>query len=115
MKTIIAGSRDLRLYKFVIEAVNKAQFKITEVVSGGANGIDKLAIEYAIRNEINCTVWPAKWKVWGRQAGYRRNDFMAGYASQLIAIWDGKSKGTKMMIDLAKKKGLKVFVDEIQM
>ena len=43
-------------------------------------------------------------------AGYLRNKQMAEYADALIAFWDGESKGTKHMIDLAKKNGLKVRI-----
>lgn len=53
-------------------------------------------------------LYPADWKKYGSSAGYIRNDEMAKYADCLIAFWDGKSKGTKHMIDLAVKRKIKV-------
>lgn len=60
--------------------------------------------------------FPANWAAFGKRAGYIRNEQMAKYAVEdgscgmLIAFWDGKSRGTKHMIDLANKHGLKVHV-----
>ena len=52
----------------------------------------------------------AEWIKYGRAAGPRRNKQMAEYADALLAYWDGKSRGTKNMIELAKDKGLKIGV-----
>jgi len=115
MKTIIAGSRtitDLRLLEKVIE---ESSFNITEVVCGGARGVDDLGRKWAGNgNIIPVKMFPAKWDEYGKSAGYRRNVEMANYADALIAIWDGSSKGTKHMIDIAKKQGLKIFIHVIK-
>ena len=55
-------------------------------------------------------LFPADWKKYGKSAGYVRNSEMAEVAESLIAFWDGKSRGTKNMIDIAKNKGLKVRI-----
>ena len=111
MKTIIAGSRnitDLRLLKRVIK---NSGFKITEVVCGGARGVDDLGRKWAEnRNRIPVKMFPAKWDEFGKSAGYRRNVEMANYSEALIALWDGVSRGTKHMIDIAIKHDLKVYV-----
>lgn len=112
MKVIIAGSRNIEDYNLIILAVNKSQFVITEVVSGNARGVDKLGEYFAIKEGYKLTTFPANWGKWGKRAGYIRNAGMANYAEALIAVWDKKSKGTKMMIDIAEKKGLKVFIYE---
>ena len=57
-----------------------------------------------------CSSDLAEWKKWGRRAGYRRNVQMAQHADALIAIWDGKSPGTRHMIETANAHGLAVFV-----
>lgn len=113
MKTIIAGSRGIENYNTIAEAVNKSGFNITEVVSGTARGVDKLGEEWANKNGIPVKRFPAKWDMHGKRAGYLRNEEMAKYADALIAVWDGKSKGTKHMIDTAKNMGLKVFMYEL--
>jgi hypothetical protein len=109
-KTIIAGSRGITDYSLVEEAVKESNFCIQEVVSGTARGVDKLGEEYATKNCIPLSKFPADWNKHGKGAGYIRNSQMADYADSLIALWDGKSKGTKHMIDDSKKKGLNVFV-----
>ncbi len=117
MKVIIAGSRTIKDYTIVRKAIfvafwewEKEYEDITEVFSGCANGVDKLGEQWAVKNEKQLLLYPADWNKYGKKAGYLRNIKMAKYADALIAIWDGKSKGTKHMIDIAKKKGLKVYV-----
>lgn len=80
-----------------------------EIVSGTARGADRLGERFA--HEFGCKLkqFPADWSK-GRQAGMLRNIEMGNYADALVAFWDGKSRGTKFMIDYAKKKKLKVKV-----
>jgi len=116
MKTIIAGSRDIKEVDWELAvALYGCPFydQITEIVSGNCRGADKAGERFARIANIKLTVFPANWHTHGKKAGYIRNVAMANYADALIAIWDKKSKGTKHMIDIAKKKGLKVFVHEI--
>lgn len=110
MKVIIAGSRGILNYNFVIKAVGSSGFDITEVVSGTARGVDRLGERYARDNNIQLKKFPADWAGYGKGAGFIRNGQMAEYADALIALWDGKSKGTEQMINRAKHEGLKVHV-----
>lgn len=113
MKVIIAGSRGITDIRLVEKAIQSSEFNITEVVCGCARGVDTLGKDWAISNNIPVTYFPAKWDTYGKSAGYIRNSKMANYADALIAIWDGKSKGTKHMIDLANKNGLYVYIDKV--
>jgi hypothetical protein len=110
MKTIIAGSRSITCFEAVRNAIEVSGIPISEVVSGMACGVDSLGEEWARLRGIPIRRFPAKWDQLGKSAGYKRNTEMADYADALIACWDGTSKGTKHMIDLARSKGLKVFV-----
>ena len=110
MKTIIAGSRSIDSLDLIFQVVNESKFNITTVVSGGARGVDQLGEQWAKMNNIPIDIYPANWDKYGKSAGYKRNTIMAMNADALIAIWDGESKGTKHMIDLAEKYGLKTFV-----
>lgn len=110
MRVIIAGSRGIDDYATVSAAVTRSGFTITRVLSGMARGVDTIAIRYAAANGLPLDAFPAEWSQWGRAAGYRRNVRMAKNADALIAIWDGKSPGTRHMIDVAKANGLHVFV-----
>lgn len=114
VKVIIAGSRGVTDYDEVCRAIKESEFEITEVVSGGAIGVDKFGEKYAVRNDIPIKVFLADWEKKKAAAGIIRNAEMAKYAEALIAVWDGASPGTKNMIETAKKKGLKVFVWKTQ-
>jgi len=112
MKVIIAGGRDFKDYNRLKEVCNKILINQNniEIVSGTAGGADTLGERYAQDKGYEVKKFPAKWDEYGKKAGYLRNQEMGDYADGLIAFWDGKSKGTKHMIDIANKKGLKVRV-----
>jgi hypothetical protein len=111
VRTIIAGGRDNHSYYDVDDAVMASGFVITEVVSGYARGIDTAGEAWSIVNGLGfAKPFPADWDRYGNSAGYRRNAEMADYAEALVAVWDGKSKGTKSMIEIATQKDLEVFV-----
>lgn len=113
MKTIIAGSRTITDHLPVRKAIAQAQAKglvITEVVSGGARGTDTLGEQWAYYRGIPVKRFNADWDRYGRSAGYRRNEQMARYAEALVAVWDGTSPGTRHMIELARRLGLRVHV-----
>lgn len=111
MRVIIAGSRGLVDYELVSNTIDKVlkdnpELIMTEIVSGGARGVDTLAIQYARLHNIPYKVYPAEWHIHGKSAGYKRNEVMANNADALIAIWDGVSKGTRHMINIATNKNL---------
>ena len=60
--------------------------------------------------ETDNIVMNADWEKHGKSAGYKRNQEMANVSTHLIAFWDGKSRGTKHMIDIAKRDALKSHV-----
>ena len=113
MHIIIAGFRDFNDYavveKEVMNYIGKFIDKVEiEIISGGASGVDALGERFAKEHNLRLKVVPADWKTYGRSAGPRRNEQMARMAGTLIAFWDGKSRGTKNMIDTAKRLGLRV-------
>ena len=110
MKIIIAGTRTFTDYEFLKKAIQESGIQITQVISGGARGVDALGERYAKEMNIPCRIVSANWDQFGKAAGYIRNENMAKIAEGLIAIWDGESKGTRNMINIAKERSLKVFV-----
>lgn len=125
LRVIIAGGRDFDDFPFLRKKSNEILYDIDNkyddfeticIVSGNANGADRLGEQYAKACGYSLHCFPANWDVYGKSAGYRRNADMAMFAKKdnsigvLIAFWDGKSKGTKHMIDLANKHGLEVHV-----
>ena len=114
MRVIIAGGRDINDFDLVLDAVEDSGFDIDTVVSGGARGVDHMGEIFASEMNLKLNVYEADWERNGRAAGPIRNRKMAENADALIAIWDGKSRGTKNMIETAKKLGLLVYVKEVE-
>ena len=122
LRVIIAGSRDFSDYellkKSAIEIITKKTMlpDLTRIVSGGARGADTLGERFANEMGLEISRFIPDWDGLGKRAGYVRNAEMAKFAVEddnygvLIAFWDGKSRGTKHMIDLAKRYGLEVHV-----
>lgn len=114
-KVIVAGSRKLNVSSsFVarkIQAVlrNKDPKEI-EIVSGGARGADKLGEVIAKQSGYAIKQFIPEWDKFGKGAGYRRNEEMAKYADACIVFWDGTSRGSKHMMDLANAYNLPVRV-----
>ena len=113
-KVIVAGCRDFADYELLKE---KCDFYLQNqkpedivIVSDHASGADALGKHYAQERGYETEIYPADWKTNGRAAGPIRNAQMATVADALIAFWDGKSRGTKNMIDTATKRGLQVAV-----
>lgn len=114
MRIIVAGSRNFSNYSLLKK---KLDFYLSEknndeitIVSGTANGADKLGEKYANENSISIQRYPANWDLYGKSAGYKRNIQMADNADALVVFWDGKSKGTSHMINIAKQKNLKIRI-----
>ena len=86
------------------------------IISGTARGADQFGEQFAKEENYLLSRFPADWDKYGKSAGYRRNVEMAKFAIEdqnkglLIAFWDGKSSGTKWMIDIANQYGLDVEV-----
>ena len=117
MRVIIAGGRTITDSAYVKKAVSESGFNLTEIISGGAKGVDTLGEKYAKKAGIDLVTFHANWTGLGNKAGPIRNMKMAMYAASdlskkggLIAVWDGKSRGTGGMINIAKSLGLKVFI-----
>lgn len=109
MKVIIAGSRTITDYNIVKKAITDSKFTITEVVSGGAYGIDRLGERWAKENKIPIKVFLPDWTRFGKSAGYKRNVEMSNYGEALIIIIENNSKGSVHMYNIAKEKNMKIF------
>ena len=106
MKLAIIGSRTLSVE-------NMGQFvpaNTTEIVSGGARGIDRQAAVYAKENHIALTEFLPDYARYGKGATFRRNRQIAEYAETALIFWDGSSKGTQYMISLFERFGKKVTI-----
>ena len=130
IRIIVAGYREFNDYTFVKSKIHELLFRLIDeyegleksdirFISGTCRGVDKLGERYANEYGYKLSEFPANWKLYHNSAGYERNKQMADFAVQdgsigiLLAFTCDKSKGTKLMIDLAKKNGLEVNIVEI--
>lgn len=109
-KVIIAGSRNFNDYDMLKAFCDSIITEPCIVVSGNAQGADRLGEKYAQEKHYDVAMFLPQWSRHGKAAGPIRNELMADYADVLIAFWDGKSRGTVHMINAAKSKGLEVYV-----
>ncbi len=101
MKLAIVGSRSVAvddLGKYIPDGVS-------EIVSGGAKGIDTCAANYARAAGLKLTEFLPDYDSYGRGAPLRRNDQIAAYADEVLALWDGESHGTAYTIKKFEKLG----------
>ena len=114
-RVIIAGCRDFNDYEMLKEKCDHMLSKKKDthkviIVSGHAAGADALGERYAKERGFLLETYPAEWEKYGKSAGPKRNHRMAEVANALVAFWDGKSRGTKNIIDLANMKGIPVRI-----
>ena len=112
MKVIIAGGRNFTDYQKLKETCDTILWDQTniEIVSGNCRGADLLGEQYAKERGYKIAQFPADWNKYGKSAGPKRNQQMANYTEALIAFWDGKSRGTKHMIEMAKQSKLRMII-----
>ena len=108
MKVAVIGSRG-------ITAINLEKYlppDTNEIVSGGAKGVDTVAKEYAIKTNLKLTEFLPDYDKYGRSAPLKRNITIIEYADIVLAFWDGKSRGTKFVIETCKRLNVpvKVFI-----
>lgn len=117
-RVIIAGGRDFNNYDGMAACLDRLLKNVNdkiEVVCGMARGADRLGERYAKERGYKVIYMPADWDMDGRSAGFKRNVKMAEYADALVAFWDGKSSGTKHMIETAEKMELDIRVKKYRM
>lgn len=105
MLIAIIGSRGL-----IVDISKYIPRGVTKIVSGGAKGIDTLAEEYADKNNISMQIIKPEYVKHKKAAPLKRNEIIVNVSDLIIVIWDGESRGTKYVIDYAKKVGKPVEV-----
>jgi len=115
LKLIVAGGREFKDYQRLSAEIFAYAEGVGDnvgvsLVSGMARGADALGYRFAKENNVTVYEFPADWDKYGKRAGYLRNAEMAQFADALMAFWDGKSRGTKHMIDCMTQMGKPVVV-----
>ena len=106
VRVLVAGSRSITAFDLSPYIPSDCGL----IISGGAKGIDTVAEQYAAAHKIECRVYKPDYARFGKAAPLKRNDEMVEQADMVIAVWDGKSRGTKHTIDYAVKTGKEVKV-----
>lgn len=106
MRVAVIGSRGL----YVEDLGSYLPEGTTEIVSGGARGVDASARKYALRHGLKLTEFLPEYSRYGRGAPLRRNIAIIESADLVLAFWDGRSKGTKHVIDNCKKRNIPVQI-----
>lgn len=105
-KVIVAGGRNyndyinVKSYLYPLKIYCENNNLELVIVCGMATGVDSLGLRFAEENNLEILKYPADWNKYGKRAGYLRNYQMGEIADSAIVFWDGKSPGTKMMIDI---------------
>ena len=106
-RIVIAGCRNNNYEeaeKFIDLCISRIKIDNTLIfLSGCCQGADMLGEKYAIKNGYKIEKFPAEWKKYGNTAGPKRNLEMAKICDYVICFWDGKSKGTKSMLNYAQQ------------
>lgn len=113
-RTIIAGSRLVHSYEAVEQALDQCGWQPSLVLCGMARGVDTPGERWAQMHGIPVAHYPADWAGQGLSAGHNRNAEMAANADALVAIWNGRSPGTRNMIERARSDGLRVHIHMVQ-
>lgn len=106
MRVAVIGSRKIQ----IDDLGRYLPDETTEIVSGGAKGVDTCAREYALAHDIRLTEFLPDYRRYGRGAPLKRNLLIVENADLVLAFWDGASHGTKHTIDHAEKLGVPVRV-----
>jgi uncharacterized phage-like protein YoqJ len=118
MKIAVVGGRDFEDYnkmQRVIESYFDDNIELWDrknviFVSGGAKGADSLMEKFAKKFDYNTLIFKPDWNLYGKSAGFVRNRKIIQNSDVVFAFWDGKSKGTKNSIDIAKELGKGLYI-----
>ena len=108
MKIAVIGSRKFDDYEKMKSVLD--MFSITRVISGGAQGADRMSERYAKEKGIQTEIYLADWDLFGKKAGFLRNTTIIENAEVVVAFWDGKSRGTRDSIGKANKLKKDTFI-----
>lgn len=109
MKIAVIGSRTFYDYELLKKTLDEFT-DIDTIVSGGAQGADKLGERYAEENKLETLIFIPDWNKYGKRAGFIRNEDIVKNADKVVAFWDGVSKGTLSSINIAKKYDKEILI-----
>ena len=109
MKLLIAGSRSINTF----DLSEYITFDVDIIICGGADGVDRIAEQYADDNKISKLVLKPQYKIYGKAAPIKRNELMVDIADKVLVVWDGASRGSEHTIHYARKNGKDITVIDV--
>ena len=109
MKLLIVGSRSITDF----DLAPYVSAEVDTILTGGADGIDRLAEQYADAHRLSKYILRPCYRIYGRAAPLKRNEQLVDIADAVLGIWDGRSKGTEYTHNYAKKKNRPVTLVQI--
>ncbi len=109
MKVAVVGSRNLSINNMDDYIPNN----VSEIISGGAKGIDTDAKKFALNNNIPYKEFLPNYARYGKSAPLKRNIEIIKYSDIVIAFWDGKSHGTRFVINNCKSLNIPIKIIHI--
>ena len=106
MKVLVVGSRGILNFDLSEYIPRETEL----IISGGGKGIDSIAEEYADKHKISKLIIRPQYNKYKKAAPLKRNEIMVELADIVIAVWDGKSRGTAYTVDYAKKQNKEVIL-----
>lgn len=110
-KLIISGPRTCRKFTTVSKEIEKyiAELNgVDEIITGGSTGVDLIAKQYALNNNIAYKEFEPNWQDNLNAAGLVRDAHMAEYGTHLLILSNGSSKESRNLIVEAKKNNLTI-------
>jgi len=101
LKLLVVGTRTFNDYNILSEELNK-YYNIEEIITGITGNTDSMAVQYANEKSIKWKRYVIEKDSLGRTIGYNRNKDMIESSDEIIIFWDGKSCGTKDLIEKAE-------------
>ncbi|WP_139995092.1 SLOG family protein [Kurthia sp. Dielmo] len=113
-RLVIAGSRTFTDYamldSIISNMIRHLDHSQVEIISGHARGADRTGERFARKNNLKLHIMPADWSKHGNAAGHIRNREMANRSDAVVCFWDGKSPGTRGMIEYSRSIGKMALV-----
>lgn len=109
MKLLIVGSRSITNFDLSVYIPPNTEM----IISGGANGVDMLAEQYADKHRLSKMIIRPQYDRYGKAAPLKRNEQMVDMADEILVIWDGISKGTAYTVKYAQKQSKSVHVIQV--
>ncbi len=102
-KIAVGGSRTIESYDLVRSILDNLLVPSDIILSGNAPGADRLGERYAQEHGMEYKIIPSEWEKHGLKATMMRNEVLLKAADCIILFWDGKSEGSKHMLEIAER------------